>query len=191
VPQAIVGAASSLIGILKLFLYAILAMVIGVLAWRHRRQIAQAIADILRQLRELLARLFGGRSVTSNAAEEPTAGVKNRARSFAEFRDPFTSGDASRVPPEELVRYTFEAFEAWARDGGCPRSPDQTPAELVRTAVPPQTPLFDEARRMLRLYSEAAYASGSVDRASVESLRSLWRLMRNESRSMAEPAAAQ
>ena len=49
-------------------------------------------------------------------------------RRFADFSDPFAAGTAGRYPPEELVRYTFEALEAWARDNGQPRLPEQTPA---------------------------------------------------------------
>jgi hypothetical protein len=82
------------------------------------------------------------------------------------------------------VRHTFEAFEAWARDGGHPRSPDETPAELVRAATAPQTPLSDEARRMVRLYSEVAYASGAVSRESVDGLRGIWELMRARPRTL-------
>ncbi|MEX2317136.1 MAG: DUF4129 domain-containing protein, partial [Pirellulales bacterium] len=189
--QALSTAVSSLAGVLKMVLYAILAIVIAVLAWRNRQEIARAVTDILRMLRELLGRLFGGRSATaSGGAEAQTAAAQKRQQSFAEFRDPFATGDHRRVPPEELVRYTFEAFEAWARDGGCPRSADQTPAELVRAAVPPKTELHDEARRMLRLYSEVAYASGSVSHESADGLRQIWRLMRAQARSYAEPASA-
>jgi hypothetical protein len=188
-PQAVSTAVSSLAGVLKLVLYAAIAIVIALLAWRHRQQIAQAIADILKQLRDLLARLFGGRSAAAANTDSPSKAAQKRERSFSEFRDPFASGDHRRVPPQELVRYTFEAFEAWARDGGCPRSPDQTPAELVRAAVPPKTEMSEEARRMLRLYSEVAYASGGVSREAATSLRALWTLMCASPRSHAERMA--
>jgi hypothetical protein len=183
------NAFSSIGGILKMALYAILAVVVLLLVWRYRQDIVNAVADILRALRELLARLFGGRTLaTFSASEEKTTAAHERQRSFAEFRDPFVAGNERRMPPEELVRYTFEAFEAWCRDGGCPRSPDQTPAELVRDAVPPKTELFDEARRMVRLYSEVAYAAGTVTRESADGLRELWRLMRAHARPLPEPA---
>jgi hypothetical protein len=140
----------------------------------------------LRQLRELLARLLDRHAVASDAADVELKRPENRRRTFAEFRDPFATGDHRRLAPKELVRYTFEAFEAWARDAGHPRSPDQTPAELVRLATEPHSPLHEEARRMVRLYSEAAYASGRVSPPAAESLRELWSLMQaNTSRSVA------
>jgi hypothetical protein len=166
-----------LVGALKLIFYAVVAILAAVYVWRNRQALAQAVRDILRQLRELLARLFGSRPASAETSAEAVATQAVRHRTFAEYRDPFLTGDSNRLAPEELVRYTFEAFEAWARDAGHPRSPDQTPAELVRESVPPQTPLHDEARNMTRLYSQIAYASGRVSPAAAESLRELWSLM--------------
>jgi hypothetical protein len=170
-----------LAGLLKLVFYVVVAILAAVYFWRNRQALAQAVRDILRQLRELLARLFGGRPAAAESPDVAAATATVRHRTFAEFRDPFATGDSGRLAPEELVRYTFEAFEAWARDAGHPRSPDQTPAELVRVSVPPQTPLFDEARNMTRLYSQIAYASGRVSPAAAESLRELWSLMQGQS----------
>jgi hypothetical protein len=135
----------------------------------------------VRQLRELLARLFGRRAVAADAKEAEAAAKVIRQRAFSEFRNPFASGDHERLAPEELVRYTFEAFEAWAREAGHARSLDETPAELVRAAVEPQTPLSEQAQRMARLYSEAAYAPVRITPAAAASLRELWSLMQASS----------
>ena len=170
-----------LAGALKLIFYAVLAILAAVFVWRNRQALARAIREILQQLHDFWAGLFGRRTAADEAAAT-AAQPAIRHRTFAEFRDPFASGDHRRMPPEELVRYTFEAFEAWARDAGHPRSPDQTPAELVRQAVEPQTPLDEQARRMTRLYSEVAYAGGRVTPAAADSLRELWSLLDANSR---------
>ena len=83
------------------------------------------------------------------------------------------------MPPEELVRYTFAAFEAWANDRGRPRTPDCTPQELLGAAVEPKTPLHAEARKLVRLYGELAYASRRVPRQAADELREVWLLMRS------------
>jgi hypothetical protein len=172
----------ALAGVLKLLFYIVVAILAAVFLWRNRHALLQAVRDIARQLRELLARLFGGRTSTIESAEDQAAKKGVRHRAFSEFRDPFASGDHQRLVPEELVRYTFEAFEAWARESGHPRSPDQTPAELVRVAVEPQTPLSNAAQRMARLYSEAAYASAKISPSAAENLRELWSLMQAHTR---------
>ena len=177
----------SLTSALKLLFYVLLALGIVYLAWRNRETIARTFAEILRQLREFFARLFGGGAATAGAADGDAFSAPHR-RTFAEFKDPFASGRHTQIAPVELVRYTFEAFEAWAGDRGRPRTPDQTPQELVRGALAPQTPMYAKARQMVQLYSEAAYASATISREAANTLQSLWQMMRsaNNSREKAQ-----
>ena len=69
--------------------------------------------NFVRSLQEFWARLFGG---TRDAAEpdsaEATAAVAP-PRPFADYADPFATGEAERWSREELLRYSFQAFEAW------------------------------------------------------------------------------
>jgi hypothetical protein len=51
--------------------------------------------------------------------------------------------------------------------------------ELVGIAVEPKTPLAAEARKLVRLYGEVAYASRRVPRGAAEELRGIWQLMRS------------
>jgi hypothetical protein len=136
------------------------------------------MSDILRQLGELLARLFGGRTAAAAAADEAAA-AKAPRRTFAEFTDPFATGRHRQLPTEELVRYTFEAFEAWAGDRGSQRTPNQTPQELVREALAPQTPIYAQARHMVQLYNQAAYGAAGISREAALALEPLWRMMRS------------
>ena len=179
-PLAMLG---GLAGMVKLVLYAAMALVACGLAWRKRREIAQAIREIIEQIREFLGRLFGGRSAKpANETDDETVKASGPpARAFASFADPFAIGKARSMPADEVVRYTFEAFEAWAREHGFPRSPDQTPMELIRQAIPKQSPLQTEARQLARLYNEAAYAPGSVSAAEVDGLATFWALLRQSS----------
>jgi hypothetical protein len=164
----------SLGGIVKLMLYLIGGLAIAYFAWKYREQLARGFRDFMQSLRDLFARLFGKQPTAVVEVEKSPAPPRKR---FTDFRDPFGSGAHKKLAPEELVRYTFEAFEAWAGDRGAPRTPDRTPTELVHAALPPQTPMFTAARRMVRMYSEVAYASGQVQRSAAEELRELWRMM--------------
>jgi hypothetical protein len=164
-----------LFGVLKILFYIAAAVFLGFCVWKYRQQIMQALADIWRQLREL----FGGRRTSEDDGEVDQAAAGVRLRSFAEFRDPFLTGQHGQVPPEELVRYTFAAFEAWANDRGRPRTPDCTPQELMQAAVEPRTPLYTEARKLVRMYGELAYASRRVPRQAADELREVWQLMRS------------
>jgi hypothetical protein len=166
---------SGLGALLKLLFYIVAGTFLAIAVWRYRAQIMQAISDLLRMLREL----FGGRRATEGQADDEKVASRPRPRSFSEFRDPFLTGQQGQMPPEELVRYTFAAFEAWANDRGRPRTPDCTPQELLSAAVEPKTPLHAEARKLVRLYGELAYASRRVPRAAADELREVWQLMRS------------
>jgi hypothetical protein len=166
---------SGLGGLLKVLFYIAAGTFLAIAVWKYRQQIMQAISDILRMLREL----FGGRRTTAEHADDEKVAAGPRPQSFSEFRDPFLTGQHGQMPPEELVRYTFAAFEAWANDRGRPRTLDCTPQELLGAAVEPKTPLHAEARKLVRLYGELAYASRRVPRQAADELREVWLLMRS------------
>ena len=180
-----------LTNLVKWILYAVMALVIGYVLWTRRREIRQAIVDFVCDLKALLARLFGSKpKPTANESDEQAEQVlAPPTRPFASFEDPFASGKHRGLPPDELVRYTFEAFEAWARDQGHTRTPDQTPLELVHQAVSADSPILTEAQRMARLYNEAAYAPRNLSPSSVKKLASLWSLLRQSAQTPVESAS--
>ena len=131
----------------------------------------------MQQLRELVARLFGGGPAAKQSSAEEAAAPLVRPRAFAEFRDPFAAGDHRRLPPEELVRYTFDAFEAGPAKPAIHARPTKPRPSWFAQPCHPKTPLYNEARRMTRLYGQVAYASGRVSPAAAENLREIWSLM--------------
>ena len=170
---------STITDLFKWVFYFIIGLCILIFVCRNFAQIANSLAELLRQLRELLARLFGGGRTASagEGTDDETSQQHVPLPKFHDFQNPFATGRHEQLPPHELVRYTFEAFEAWARDGGHPRTPDQTPHELVRLAIAPQSSMHTEARRMAQLYSETAYGTGAVSREAASGLRRIWSMM--------------
>jgi hypothetical protein len=168
-----------LAGIVKWVFYGLLAIVIIYLVWRNREALWKAFCDFVQFFIDLWQNLFGGGRSRAKEAAEAAAAKKPLPR-FADFRDPFASGAAGRYPPAELVRYTFEALEAWARDRGRPRHPDQTPHEFVRTLTEKSPALGDDVTRLAELYCQVAYAPFNLPPASAARLAELWRIMRAE-----------
>jgi hypothetical protein len=173
--QKLSHAVGEITGLLKMLFYGVLALLLCFFAWTYRQQILQALADILSQL----AALFGRKTARAAESDEDAASPKARPASFHDFHDPFLTGQHSQMQPEELVRYSFAAFEAWANDRGRARTPDCTPRELVTLTLDPQSPMYEDARQLVRLYSELAYAARSVTPESAGELQTIWQMMRS------------
>lgn len=185
VMQNISTAVGSLFNLLKWLVYLVLGAVALYFAWKYRHELLTAARELWRDLRALLARLMGNETAPAEQQDQqPATTVTAKRRSFREFANPFENGRHQQASPAELVRYTFEAFEAWCGDRGVVRRADQTPHELVRQALGPEDPLAGPARRLAQLYGEAAYSGGTMSPSRVTGLAELWRLMQQ-----APPAA--
>lgn len=153
--------------------------VVAFLLWRHHAAVARAVREFLDALRNFWSRLFGRREPeVQPELEAPTLSVPTKR--FADFPDPFQSGAAERISLDELIDYSFQAFEAWGRERGYPRAPEQTPHEFARVVGRQVQSLSNDALRLAELYSWSAYARESVPAQSIEHLRRLWqRLQQN------------
>jgi len=168
-------AAQSMFDIVKWAFYAVPLLVALYVAWRSREELARMLRSLLELWGDLRRWLFGGGVRPKVAAvEEPSEAPPVALRRLAEFVDPFAAGTAHQLPPDELVRYSFEALEAWGRQSGCPRQPDQTAHEFAQQVGLLAEELAHDARRLADLYSRAAYAPGSLSAASVKPLARLW-----------------
>lgn len=162
--------------ILKGLLYLVILVVGGYLLIRYWTEVRAWLARFWQELLDFWNKLFGSRR-TSGIIDAPLE-AKPKARPFAAFRDPFASGAAQGVPVEELVRYTFEALEAWAEEHALPRSPDETPLEFsarVGEAVPSTA---DAVRDLAGLYARVAYARQPLPASCATSLARCWQAMR-------------
>ena len=170
-PMNVLGSIGTM---LKWLLYVVLACVAVYFAWKYRERIAASWQQFLNELRAWWERLFGKKSAAASAAQEAAAATAPPPRPFADFADPFAMGQAARWTPAQVVTYSFEAFEAWAREHGCPRAVDQTPAEFAQLVAAREPAVSRDARSLADLYSQVAYAKTQPTASSLEPLRRLW-----------------
>ncbi len=144
----------------------------------------QLVAGWLRQLWEAIVELcrngFGlsGRRSQADPIEPETSRPQ---RPFAAFADPFRQGGAPKMRAEALVQYSFAALEAWAREQGIPRAPQQTCVEFCRSVARRFPELATEARQLGYDYAHIAYGhrgSMAAFHPQKRALRNLWRKMR-------------
>jgi hypothetical protein len=164
--------------LLKWVLYLALALLLAWAIWKNRAELLAALRDFRQMLTDLWNRLFGGKAREAAEAVAEEVGKQRPLPRFADYKDPFASGVAGRYRPEELVQYTFEALEAWARDTGHSRLPDQTPHEFARCLGTEASSLSADATYLAELYCQVAYAHASPAAASVGRLSQLWQGMR-------------
>lgn len=169
---------SGLGNLLKLVFFAALACVAVYFAWKHRAQLGQALAQLWRDLQSLWARMWGRRPrADENAAAAAAVPDGPQLPAFASYRNPFARGKADRYSMADLVRYSFEALEAWGREHDCARQEDQTPFEFAQQVARRHAALGPETQVLADLYCRLAYGRESIEAHQRDHLRRLWQQM--------------
>jgi hypothetical protein len=188
-PSSVSEWAAQLAKMLKWVVLAVFALVVGFLLLRALLAFlanftgwARRLLDSLRAFWEALWRR-GSRDAPGDLGHEV---ARPPPMPFRSFRDPFLSGKARRMSVPELVRYTFEALEAWAFERGLPRQAGETPLEFGKRLVAEVPALEVAARRLVGYYAGLAYARAALTDDCRPSLRHLWQVLGQ----LAEPPVA-
>ena len=97
---------------------------------------------------------------------------------FRNFRDPFKSGKARKMSPDELLQYTLSAFQAWTRDAGVRQGPDDTPSELASRVKTIDPKVAQYAKLLANIYGKVAFGGkNQIGRDELEPLVKLWQYM--------------
>jgi hypothetical protein len=168
-----------LASVLKWLLYAAVICAAAYWLWRSRHDLGAALRRLLEAWRDFWGWLFGGkRQQQAAAAEDQQQSDLVPPQRFADFVDPFAAGTADRYRPDNLVRYSFEALEAWARENGLARQPDQTPYEFSQRVGAQMEAMAQDLRVLADLYYQAAYARWTLSAADVRPLAKFWASLR-------------
>ena len=163
---------------LKLLSWLVAAVVACLLAVRYWKTIVAALVQFVTDLRALIARLLGRKKQETETTDIPqNAKPISTPPPFASFKNPFHSDLANRVSVRELVRYTFEAFEAWAGERSCARQPDQTAVEFVRHVGRRFKSVSKAAGQLAQMYTTAAYSNARLSETEREKLAAIWSVM--------------
>ncbi|HJT77208.1 MAG TPA: DUF4129 domain-containing protein, partial [Gemmataceae bacterium] len=156
--------------ILRWLVFAVFALVVLVLVLRGALQFLANFTnwarDLLESLRSWWQALFGwwpqggGADTAAEEVREPAAPPVP----FSAFRNPFHDGRAGQMSMPKLIRYSFEALEAWARERGVGRRPDETVLEFAARLGEEVPALEADARRLAALYAHVLYGRGPLPR---------------------------
>jgi hypothetical protein len=178
-PSKIGSAIGGTFGKLMKFIYwLIVFLIVGYVVWRYHREIIAAVQNFLKSIREFWESLFGRKGAAAEEIAAAAAEPVGPPKPFSSFADPFLTGMAQQRPPAEVIRYSFEAFEAWGRERGYPRGPEQTPHEYALLMGQQQSSLGRDASALADLYCRCAYSKDPTNRTNFEHLRRLWEKLR-------------
>lgn len=165
-------------GLLQGLFYLVAIVGALVLAYYFREELAAAWQKFLAEWHAFWAGLGSKKSDAQAGVAEPTPLPPPRKR-FTEFANPFSSLGRS-MSPEALIRYLFNALEAWGADRGLPRKSEQTPQEYVEQLATKFPSLAQGLYLLGDLYSQVAYAKGaSADNARLTILGKLWQQLQS------------
>jgi hypothetical protein len=177
-PSAVRNVVGRIAPILKWIVFALIGLAVLFFVLRSGLQFLANFTDwarrLLDALRNFWANLFGDRRKTTE--EESRAEQEEqqlRERPFASFRYPFAGGRIGMATPE-LIRYTFAAAQAWARERDLGRQPGETPLEFAARVGAEVPALEADLQRLAILYARAVYARGGLPNDSVGVLRQFW-----------------
>ena len=129
---------------------------------------------LLDALQSLWQALFGSRRDAEPEEDAMPAPRTRPPRPFSAYHNPFLTGAVERLGPEDLVRYSFEALEALAREHDLGRDSDETPLEFIDRVGQSLPSLAAPGRRLGELYVRLAYAHGRLPANSVNLVRDFW-----------------
>jgi hypothetical protein len=170
--------------VVKWVVYVLLALaavyVLFRFGWKILKQLAQFTLwarRLVEALQSLWQSLFGwlerepAREKTKALAEEREVAPP---RPFSSYGNPFADGRAERMAPAQLIRYSYEALQAWAREAGMPRETGETPSEFLRRLSEQAPPLEGELKGLESIYLQVAYAGVAATSAMRRPLRDFW-----------------
>jgi hypothetical protein len=170
---------SKIAPILKWVVFGVLALVVLFFVLRMGLQFLANFTkwarDLLQALRDLWARLFGGWGGKGEREEaEEEEWERESSLPFSAFANPFATGEAERMPVRQLIRYTFAAAQAWARERDLGRAPGETAQEFAERVGEELPAVEEDLRRLALLFGRAAYARGGLPARSREVVRQVW-----------------
>ncbi len=156
-------------GFMKLIVYSIGIVALAMLCILFRNEI-----------RAFLGGLFAGKK-ERHEKDEPLqeSAPKKNVASFAQFRDPFSSGQINHSDPQKIIEYTFSALEAWGRESGVCRQSEQTPFEFAAALTEQDRKLGELSRTLAELHGRSLFGNQTISRGELAPLKPLWHRMQS------------
>jgi hypothetical protein len=174
-PIALTGQAGNIYNFLRIALLISAILLIGGWLIRHRRMLLEMARSILAAIARFFKKLFDltpSRKPARKTEAEPT---RARHSSFAEYGNPFYTGKDYAWPPGQIILYSYEAVQVWAKEQGIDLRPEETAREFCARLGGKRPELDSQLQPLARLYAHAAFGTKLPPECDLEPIRELWR----------------
>lgn len=152
------------------WLWLLLLLALGIAAFWYRNE----LLSFVRRLWGLFGSQQRPPAVPAVAGEqEPITATPSRPPPFASFRNPFEHL-SDFESSEAVVRYSFDALQAWAYEENLGRAQEETPLEFTARLGAERPELEKTGRRLAEIYSQVTYAKAKVGPGGLASVREFW-----------------
>jgi hypothetical protein len=179
------GQAAHVFSFLRIGIIIMAALIIGGWIIRQRNMLLEMVRSLMQAIAQFFRELFDLTPAWKpKKAAEPVP-VQPRFSSFAEYRNPFFAARDYAWPPQQIMIYTYEAVQVWAREQGIAARPEETAREFCARLGETRRELEPPLNELARLYAHAAYGTKLPPNTDLEPIRELWRLLPTTARAAA------
>ena len=154
-----------------------LAAAIFVGGWiiRHRYMLLEMAKSLSAALAQFFRKLLDLTPSGKSAKKTEVVPARAKFSSFVEYKNPFFSGKDYVWPPEQIVLYSYEAVQVWAKEQGMEARPEETAREFCGRLSGRLVELDSQLNHLAALYAHAAYGTKLPPNSDLEPIRDLWR----------------
>ncbi|HEX9046757.1 MAG TPA: DUF4129 domain-containing protein, partial [Verrucomicrobiae bacterium] len=163
--------------LLRALLILVLAVFVIWVLIRFRKPIAKMARAAWTALCEFFRKLFRRQRKPAAAKSSAIVPPLPQPGPFATYQNPFITGTANTWTREHLLRHTYEAIQAWAKERGLALKPPQTPREFCRELIEQFPEAGPDLEQFSIYYSQVAFARRLPDDIDLEPLRRLWQFL--------------
>jgi hypothetical protein len=174
-PGAPPGQAGSVYHFLRAALWVAAVVAGGWWLFRCRHLLLEMARSLTEAIRNFIRNMIDIIPARRPARPGEPAPPGRRIRPLAEYKNPFYAGKEHTRPPAEIILYTYEAVQAWAREQGIEPHPEQTAREFCGEMAARAPELAAPYRQLSFLYAHAAYGARLPADCDLEPLKELWR----------------
>ncbi len=150
-------------------------LVIGGWIIRRRYMLLEMARSIIAALAQFFRKLFDLTPSRKPAKKTQPAPARAKFSSFAEYKNPFFAAKDYAWPPEQIILYSYEAVQVWAKEQGMAARPEETAREFCGRLGENRPELDLQLEQLARLYAHAAYGTKLPPNCDLEPIRELWR----------------